>query len=125
LGVILIARPVLIDFQYGQVNIFLMGAAVWALLTHFSPRSSRATDIAAWATLAIVGVAKLFPLPYSLFRLRQGGIHPDKLKRERLRRSLARSSCPAPGAHDSRRRFLDLQIACGTPFSRGIAARIS
>ena len=34
-GVALVARPLLIDFQYGQVNTLILGACCWALLGHF------------------------------------------------------------------------------------------
>jgi hypothetical protein len=34
-GFILLARPLLIDFQYGQVNTFILGGSLWALLEYF------------------------------------------------------------------------------------------
>lgn len=63
-GVALVARPVLIDFQYGQVNLLILGACVWALLGHFrrgDPAS--AWDLIRWTVLAMAAMAKVFPLP--------------------------------------------------------------
>lgn len=62
-GVVLLARPLLIDFQYGQVNVLILGACVWALLRHFSSDKDPVSDAVAWALLAFAAVAKVFPLP--------------------------------------------------------------
>ncbi len=65
-GVILLARPLLIDFQYGQVNLFMLGACVWALAGHFrraDHESESAWHFIRWFLLAITAMAKLIPLP--------------------------------------------------------------
>lgn len=71
LGALLVARPLLIDFQYGQVNVFILAAALWALTRHLSSEKPRALDSLAWAALAAVAVAKIFPLPCLLVPLAQ------------------------------------------------------
>jgi len=69
-AVLLLTRPILIDFQYGQVNTFIVGAAVWALLRHFGTPSGRAShwgwDVLSWGLLAVAAIAKIFPLPLLL-----------------------------------------------------------
>lgn len=52
-GMIFVARPLLIDFQYGQVNAFILAACLGAFLTK-RPWG--------WAWLTFAAIAKLFPL---------------------------------------------------------------
>ncbi len=67
LGFLLLARPLLIDFQYGQVNLLILGACVWGLTRHFAAEErSPSIDALAWAALGIAAVAKVFPLPLVL-----------------------------------------------------------
>lgn len=63
LAVVFIARPLLIDFQYGQVNVFILGACVWALLTHVRGDSRPWQEALAWAALGACALAKVFPIP--------------------------------------------------------------
>jgi hypothetical protein len=63
LGAAVVARPMLIDFQYGQVNTLILGACVWALLGHFSSERPGGKDVLRWAVLAFAALAKVFPLP--------------------------------------------------------------
>ncbi|MCM2322744.1 MAG: DUF2029 domain-containing protein [Oligoflexia bacterium] len=84
-GVVLLARPFVIDLQYGQVNLFIMGACVWALLVHCDPRASRPATVLSWALLTFAALAKVFPLPLLLVPwLSTAGASPVKLRRERL-----------------------------------------
>jgi len=62
-GVVLLARPLLIDFEYGQVNSFILGACVWALLGHFDRSRPGFLDGLKWFALSVAAVAKIFPLP--------------------------------------------------------------
>lgn len=62
-AVVLLARPLLIDFQYGQVNSLILGACAWALTSHFRRGSSPVVEILSWLVLTIAALAKIFPLP--------------------------------------------------------------
>jgi hypothetical protein len=68
-AVLLCARPILIDFQYGQVNIFVLGACAWALLMHFRKSAPDHLDFLSWFVLGGAGFVKLFPLPLLLIPL--------------------------------------------------------
>jgi hypothetical protein len=70
-GLLLVARPVLIDFQYGQVNLFILVACAWPVFRYYGLRGkpSRALDFVSWTLLGMVAVAKLFPLPLLLIPL--------------------------------------------------------
>jgi Glycosyltransferase family 87 len=84
-GVILMAKPLLIDFEYGQVNLFILGACVWALVEHFDPKSSQIKESIAWFLFSIAAVAKLFPLPLlAVPWVVSQKIPIGKLKRERI-----------------------------------------
>ncbi|MGK5088547.1 glycosyltransferase family 87 protein, partial [Bdellovibrionota bacterium FG-2] len=65
-AVVFTARPILIDFQYGQVNTFLLGACVWALAAHFDSRASNVQRISAWFVLGMWAAAKLIIFPLFL-----------------------------------------------------------
>lgn len=87
-GVVLLARPILIEFQYGQVNLFILVASFWALQNHMKKSDPRA-DFLSWFFLGIAAVAKLFPIPLllvPLFVSEWSGVRIDarKLFRERL-----------------------------------------
>jgi hypothetical protein len=62
-GVVVVARPLLIDFQYGQVNTLIAGACAWALLGHFRRSEGSAGDFVRWFVLGAAAMAKIFPLP--------------------------------------------------------------
>jgi hypothetical protein len=66
LGVCLLARPVLIDFQYGQVNTLILGACVWPLSRYFGECEAGLGDFVSWAVLGLAAITKLFPLPLLL-----------------------------------------------------------
>jgi len=69
-AVVLAARPVLIDFQYGQVNVFLVASAVWALSALFSPRDAELPGIRFPAImLGVWAGIKLLTLPTLLWPL--------------------------------------------------------
>lgn len=83
-GVALLARPLLIDFQYGQVNILILGACCWALLGHCRRDESDAWDFVRWFILATAAVAKIFPLPLlAVPWIACGSASRGKLKLER------------------------------------------
>ena len=80
-GFVLLARPLLIDFQYGQVNLFILAGSVWALLTFFSKTPARNRIAISWFVLGVVSVSKLFALPLLLLpwvRPRRGVSGPAK-----------------------------------------------
>lgn len=62
-GLILMAKPLLIDLQYGQVNLVILGVSAWALLRHFGAGKGSAPDLLSWALLAVAAVSKLYALP--------------------------------------------------------------
>jgi hypothetical protein len=63
LGIVVVAKPLLIDFQYGQVNAWLLGGAWFALATHLDPRASAMRVRGAWFVLGVVSAVKLYTLP--------------------------------------------------------------
>jgi hypothetical protein len=75
-GLLVWARPLLIDYQYGQVNAFLMVAGMAALLTHGDPAAGRARRGLTWLGLGALAAAKLLLLPMlavPLLRARASG----------------------------------------------------
>jgi len=66
LAVIVLARPVLVDIQYGQVNLFIVAAALWALMVHFDHKTDSKVRFLAWFLLGIASVSKLITLPVLL-----------------------------------------------------------
>ncbi|MEI7999586.1 MAG: glycosyltransferase family 87 protein, partial [Candidatus Omnitrophota bacterium] len=83
-GVVLVARPLLIDFEYGQVNIIILGVCVWGILGHFEKKNSFFWDPFRWLLLTTAAVAKLYPLPLLLVPWAiQFGISKKKLKFEK------------------------------------------
>lgn len=84
-GIALVARPLLIDFSYGQVNLFILAACVWALLGRTHSRCSPSGDVARWGVLTWVALSKLFPLPLLVipWAVTQG-VKLGRIKNERL-----------------------------------------
>lgn len=67
LGICLLARPLLIDLEYGQVNLLILGACVWPLVRYFDERRAPGwADTLSWGLLGCAAVTKLFPLPLLL-----------------------------------------------------------
>ena len=65
-------RPLLIDLRYGQVNLLILSAAVWALLAwvdRADTRASRRRIAVSWGVFAIAALAKIYPLALFLFPL--------------------------------------------------------
>lgn len=87
-GFALLARPFLIDFQYGQVNTLILAACLWGLLNHVrnDSHSSRPwTDYLSWFALALAAITKLIALPLFLVPfLVTSGISIQKIRRERI-----------------------------------------
>jgi hypothetical protein len=75
-GVVLLVRPILIDFEYGQVNLFILAACAWPVFRSLGSSvrchgddSGKGWDFLSWALLGIVAVGKLFPAPLLLLPL--------------------------------------------------------
>lgn len=62
-GMVLIARPLLIDFQYGQINSLLLSVGLLALLSYETREPARARPALIWAALAMLAVSKVFLVP--------------------------------------------------------------
>jgi hypothetical protein len=87
-GVLLVARPLLIDFQYGQVNLLILASCVWALLCHSDSRTSETQGFLSWMFAGIAAIAKLFPLPllivpFFVTTFKSGRLPSRKLSLER------------------------------------------
>lgn len=66
-GLVLVARPVLIDFQYGQVNTLILSVCAWALFSYFGKSQEPGSRVSlAWFLLGVAAVSKLFALPLLL-----------------------------------------------------------
>lgn len=84
-AIVLMARPLLIDFQYGQVNTFIVCAAVCALVSHFSNEKASVRDLILWALLSIAALAKIFALPLLIIPwLVTRGIDVNRRKYEKI-----------------------------------------
>lgn len=87
LGLLFWSKPILIDFQYGQVNLFILTICVWALFLYFNPSQSYATKVKrgiAWFLLGIVSFGKIFPAPLLILPwLRRSRSRQDKVWIER------------------------------------------
>lgn len=84
-GLLIVARPVLIDFQYGQVNALILGVAALTLLGHFDRRRPTRWDGVRWFALTVFAVAKLYPLPLlAIPWLATRGVQEKKLHWERI-----------------------------------------
>ena len=66
LGILLVVRPLIIDFEYGQVNVFILALAVWGLATHLDSKVSSWVAGWSWFLLGWISIAKVFPLPLLL-----------------------------------------------------------
>lgn len=62
LALLCLARPLLIDLQYGQVNLLLVTLAIWVA----NEPASRRQSVLAWFWLSVFAWAKLFALPLLL-----------------------------------------------------------
>ena len=62
-GILWVARPVLIDIEYGQVNLFIVAVSLSALCGHFEEKSHTCKDLIRWVLLGSFAVAKIFALP--------------------------------------------------------------
>ncbi len=81
----LLMRPVLIDFQYGQVNIFILVICILAMTRHFKGKiKSLLIDFLLWFLLALAAVTKLFVTPLLLVPwIARAGVNSKKLKTEK------------------------------------------
>jgi hypothetical protein len=82
-GFVLVARPFLIEFQYGQINTFILAISLWALLSFYEAEEN--PDSASklwlpWFSLGLIAAAKIFPLPLLLFPyFRKEGNKPNSV----------------------------------------------
>jgi hypothetical protein len=60
-GILLVARPLLIDFQYGQINVALMAVCAIALMSLFDEKSKNI--LIYWIALAFLAWTKVLALP--------------------------------------------------------------
>lgn len=67
-GVVVVGRPLLIDFQYGQVNLVVLGACAWALVARSSEGGPGGPAWSAfrWFALGVAAISKLYALPLLL-----------------------------------------------------------
>jgi hypothetical protein len=66
LSVVFVTRPLLIDFQYGQINVIMLGVAAWALTARFLGGPANRWDFIRWFLLGVVAGTKLILLPLLL-----------------------------------------------------------
>jgi hypothetical protein len=69
-AILFAVRPLAIDLRYGQVNLMILSASVWALLTWFGRDQDRKTRRAlglSWLVFAMAAFAKIYPLALFLF----------------------------------------------------------
>ncbi len=78
-AVVVLARPVLIDFWYGQINLLILAACAWALSDRARPVSPRASFVS-WSVLGVAAVSKLFPLPLLLLPVLAGPWRENRLR---------------------------------------------
>ena len=87
----LVIRPLLIDFEYGQVNLLILASCLWGLFGHFEKESPYGLDVIRWIVLTGIAIAKLITLPLLLvpfiatrYWQSQAKIAPQKLNAEKL-----------------------------------------
>lgn len=80
------ARPLLIDVQYGQINLLILAVAVWALSEHFRKEEGQPwRESLSWFFLGILAISKIFPGPLLMIPwVRKENAPSSRLKRERL-----------------------------------------
>ena len=84
-AILFFAKPLLIDFQYGQVNTFIMVSCVWALLSRHDHGDGSRMDFLRWFALGVAAVVKIFPLPLLLVPLLLSeGVPRRRLRLERI-----------------------------------------
>lgn len=84
-GMVIVARPLLIDFQYGQINSLLLAVGILALLSFEEREPARVSPFLIWAGLAMLAVSKVFLLPLlALPWVLVGGRDPQRVRFARL-----------------------------------------
>jgi hypothetical protein len=80
------ARPLLIDVQYGQINVLILAVSVWAISEHFNVREGKAWKQAlSWFLLGILAMSKLFPGPLLIIPwARRENVSADRIQREKI-----------------------------------------
>jgi hypothetical protein len=84
-----VSRPILIDLQYGQINLLILGVAVWALSEHFSEHLEKGSSSlwkagVSWFLLGVLAISKIFPTPLMMVPwLRAEGASRQKLRIEK------------------------------------------
>lgn len=79
---LVMTRAILINFQYGQINLLILGVCVWALWIHLESKTltSKWKAALSWFLLGVLAVSKVFALPLLLLPW----FRPAKVPRERL-----------------------------------------
>jgi hypothetical protein len=70
LAILFSVRAIAIDLRYGQVNLLILSAGVWAFLSWFDyddGRTSRRSVALSWFCFSIVAFTKVYPLALFLF----------------------------------------------------------
>lgn len=66
---IFLARPLLVEYEYGQVNLFVLATTLWALTALSDPRSSKSELLSAWFAATFFAITKILTLPILLLPL--------------------------------------------------------
>jgi len=88
---LVMTRAILINFQYGQINLLILGVCVWALWIHLesglesSALTSKWQAALSWFLLGVLAVSKVFALPLLLLPwVRTKNVPRARLLAERL-----------------------------------------
>ncbi len=65
-ALLFIARPLLLDFRYGQINIFLLFSSLWALFIFTQDPHKKKSLFLSWFLLGFFSASKLLTLPLLL-----------------------------------------------------------
>ncbi|MBN20796.1 MAG: hypothetical protein CL678_05845 [Bdellovibrionaceae bacterium] len=85
LALVFFARPLIIDFQYGQINSFIVIVGFLTLLNRIKSNESTQSSFLYWFLFSILAFSKLFPLPMILVPLMAtSGLPPKRVQAERL-----------------------------------------
>jgi hypothetical protein len=85
-AVCVMSRPLLIEIQYGQINLLILAVAVWALSEHFKKEEGQPwRESLSWFFLGILAFSKIFPSPLLMIPwVRKETASGARLKREQI-----------------------------------------
>ncbi|MBI2711643.1 MAG: DUF2029 domain-containing protein [Bdellovibrio sp.] len=85
IGILVLSKPLLIDFEYGQVNLLILASIVWALSNRKELGSAWSGALLSWTVFSFLAFAKVFPLPLLLTPfLVSKGVSRSRLWAERV-----------------------------------------